>query len=72
MSYSLTEIRQSFGFSQEELAQKMGKDVSTISRWERGKTKEPLLSPLVHATNRKYQYIKHLSLIHISEPTRPY
>lgn len=60
MSYSLTEIRQSFGFSQEELAQKMGKDVSTISRWERGKTKEPLLSPLVHATNRKYQYIKHM------------
>ena len=60
MGYSLNEIRQSFGFSQEELAEKLGKDVSTISRWERGKTKPPILSPYVRAANREYQYIRHM------------
>lgn len=58
MKHNLSEIRTSFGFSQEELAAKLGKDVSTISRWERGKTREPLLSPIVHSANRKYQYVK--------------
>lgn len=57
---SLSQIRASFGFSQEQLAEKMQKDVSTISRWERGKTREPLLAPLVNVTNRKYQYVKHM------------
>ena len=60
MNYSLTEIRKSFGFSQEELAEKMGKGVSTIGRWERGKTKAPFFSPLVQTANRPYQYIKHM------------
>ena len=57
---SLSQVRASFGFSQEQLAEKMRKDVSTISRWERGKTQEPLLAPLVNVTNRKYQYVKHM------------
>ena len=57
MRYSLSEIRQSFGFSQEELAEKMGKDVSTISRWEREKTKPPVLAPLMPTMSRPYQYI---------------
>ncbi|MEM0900464.1 MAG: helix-turn-helix transcriptional regulator [Pseudomonadota bacterium] len=56
----LSDIRMSFGFSQEQLAERMGKDVSTISRWERGKTKAPLLSPMVHSANRPYQYIRHM------------
>ncbi len=57
---SLSQVRASFGFSQEQLAEKMRKDVSTISRWKRGKTREPLLAPLVNVTNRKYQYVKHM------------
>ena len=60
MENQLSTIRANFGFSQEQLAEKMGKDVSTISRWERGKTREPLLAPLVNVTNRKYQYVKHM------------
>jgi len=60
MENNLAEIRKSFGFSQEELAEKLKKDVSTISRWERGKTREPFLSPLVNVANRKYQYVKHM------------
>jgi len=38
----------------------MGKDVSTISRWERGKTREPIISPLIQVANRKYQYVRHM------------
>lgn len=57
---SLSEIRACFGFSQEQLAEKMKKDVSTISRWERGKTREPILAPIINVTNRKYQYVKHM------------
>ncbi|MEN0040516.1 MAG: helix-turn-helix transcriptional regulator [Pseudomonadota bacterium] len=60
IDYSLAQIRRSFGFSQEELADRMGRTVSTLSRWERSKTKEPLLSPLVHTANRAYQYVKHM------------
>lgn len=60
MSNNLAEIRKSFGFSQEQLAERMNKDVSTISRWERGKTREPIISPLIQTANRKYQYIRHM------------
>lgn len=67
---TLAEIRKSFGFSQEELAEKMNKDVSTISRWERGKTREPFLSPLVNVANRKYQYVKHMMNPDIAEYVR--
>lgn len=35
----LREMRRSFGWSQEVLAEALGVDVSTISRWERNKTK---------------------------------
>lgn len=60
LNEGLAEIRKSFGLSQEELAERIGKDVSTISRWERGKTREPLLSPLINVANRKYQYVKNM------------
>ena len=63
----LATIRKSFGFSQEQLAEKMNKDVSTISRWERGKTKEPFLSPVINVANRKYQYVKHMMNPDIAE-----
>jgi len=67
---NLADIRKSFGFSQEELAEKMNKDVSTISRWERGKTQEPFLSPLINVANRKYQYVKHMMNPDIAEHVR--
>lgn len=38
----LREMRRSFGWSQEMLAEALGVDVSTISRWERSKTKPSL------------------------------
>lgn len=38
----LREMRQSFGWSQEKLADALGVDVSTISRWERNRTKPGL------------------------------
>lgn len=60
MYNNLSKIRNSFGFSQEQLAEKMEKDVSTISRWERGKTREPVLAPFVNVANRKYQYVRHM------------
>lgn len=37
-------MRRSFGWSQEQLADKLGVDVTTISRWERNKTKPALAS----------------------------
>ena len=66
----LSEIRHSFGFSQEQLAEKMGKDVSTISRWERGVTREPILAPLVNVANRKYQYVKHMMNVDVAEAVK--
>jgi len=60
MENNLAEIRKSFGFSQEDLADRLGKDVSTISRWEREKSREPLISPLIHSANRKFQYIRNM------------
>lgn len=38
----LRDMRRSFGWSQERLADALGVDVSTISRWERSKTKPAL------------------------------
>lgn len=38
----LREMRLSFGWSQERLAEALEVDVSTISRWERNKTKPAL------------------------------
>jgi len=60
MKNNLADIRKSFGISQEQLSERMDKDVSTISRWERGKTREPIISPLIQTANRKYQYIRHM------------
>lgn len=38
----LRDMRRSFGWSQEQLADTLGVDVSTISRWERSKTRPAL------------------------------
>lgn len=38
----LREMRRSFGWSQERLAEALGVDVTTVSRWERNKTKPAL------------------------------
>lgn len=38
----LRDMRRSFGWSQERLAETLGVDVTTISRWERNKTKPSL------------------------------
>jgi transcriptional regulator with XRE-family HTH domain len=40
----LREMRRSFGWSQQTLAEGLGVDVSTISRWERSKTKPALVN----------------------------
>jgi DNA-binding XRE family transcriptional regulator len=40
----LRDMRRSFGWSQERLAEMLGVDVTTISRWERNKTKPALAS----------------------------
>ena len=41
---ALRDMRRSFGWSQERLAEALGVDVTTISRWERNKTKPSLAS----------------------------
>ena len=58
---TLKEIRRNFGFSQEELAHRIGVSLSTLSRWERQKTKEPVLSAISRKTNRRLQYVKALA-----------
>lgn len=55
--YTLSGIRRSFGWTQEDLADELGVAVSTLSRWERKKTAEPVLAAISRKTNRRWQYV---------------
>lgn len=57
---NLSEIRSSFGCTQEELAGSLGVSVSTISRWERRKTAEPMIAGISRKTNRRLSYLREL------------
>ena len=48
----LRALRTSFGWSQESLAEQLGVDVTTVSRWERGKTREPITGTIIEAIGR--------------------
>lgn len=61
MNRSLREIREDFGWSQADLAHRIGVSLSTLSRWEQGRTKEPLISAVVRKTNRRLHYLLAMS-----------
>lgn len=54
---SLRFVRESFGWTQEDLADELRVAVSTLSRWERKKTKAPLIAGLSRKTNRRFSYL---------------
>lgn len=61
MNKSLRTIREDLGWSQADLAHRIGVSLSTLSRWERGRTKEPLISAVVRKTNRRLHYLLAMS-----------
>ena len=54
---SLAEIRKSFGWTQEDIADHLNVAVSTVSRWERSKTKQPQIAGVSRLTNRRLSYL---------------
>lgn len=65
---SLKNIRRSFGWTQEDLADALKVSVSSLSKWERGRTKQPLIASATRVTNRRLRYLQAM----IPEETKDY
>lgn len=54
---SLRQIREDFGWTQQDLAHRIGVSLSTLIRWEKRRTKEPFISAVTRKTNRRLHYL---------------
>lgn len=54
---SLGQIRETFGWTQVDLADELKVSVATLSRWERKKTKQPAIAGVSRHVNRRLSYV---------------